>query len=372
MWLALFLAAALCVSAMEHDVQVVTFATEPERAFFLLRGLEHHKHRRRAVLGEGRTFGGSVHKVEMLRQHLATNATDTDIVLVADGYFGFITAGPREVAARFAAARADVVFAAKEGQGPPEDPAAETRFKHLCSGGFVGRARVLKDILAMDASEYHTDEEFFRAVYRSGRFNIKLDSGKRIFCNLGDHDKDDNGDVLVEDMRFLVRETASFPLVLFGSQAEGMHCFYRTLRRKVSPLVRVSKVDIYPLALKQGETLWFQLTVANANEFALMPQLPYPGWVYDDRTSYATEGFGNDFATFRIGVDYADRTGGVDHPWRWGMGESILTGNEKTVVLGVTMNTCFAGQREFSLGYVFENFFWQVDIKKANVTVSCK
>ncbi len=76
-WLVLLWWAGLALGKgeTERDLQVVTFATEPQRAFFLLRGLEHHKHERHTVLGKGQTFAGSLHKVEMLRQHLATNAS---------------------------------------------------------------------------------------------------------------------------------------------------------------------------------------------------------------------------------------------------------------------------------------------------------
>jgi len=61
----------------------------------------------------------------------------------------------------------------------------------------------------------------------------------------------------------------------------------------------------------------------------------------------------------------------VDHPIRWGLGENIISGNEKTVVLGVRMNTCWPGKKEFSVGYVFENFFWVIELKMFNVSVSC-
>jgi hypothetical protein len=60
----------------------------------------------------------------------------------------------------------------------------------------------------------------------------------------------------------------------------------------------------------------------------------------------------------------------VDHPARWGMGEKILSGNEKTVVLGVRMNSCFQ-RKEVSVGYVLENFFWVIDLRKFNVSVTC-
>ncbi len=111
--------------------------------------------------------------------------------------------------------------------------------------------------------------------------------------------------------------------------------------------------------------------MANFNEFALIPQLPYPAHIYDERRDFAKDGFDSEFAAFRIGVDYVERKDGADHPYRWGLGEKILPGNEKTVVLGITMHRCFPARREYTLGYVFENFFWQIDIKKANITVTC-
>jgi len=38
----------------------------------------------------------------------------------------------------------------------------------------------------------------------------------------------------------------------------------------------VSNIDLFPLSLKRGETMWLQLTVANFNEFDLVHQRPFP------------------------------------------------------------------------------------------------
>lgn len=62
---------------------------------------------------------------------------------------------------------------------------------------------------------------------------MRLDTEKKLFCSLGDHENADLSDVLVQNSKFFVAETASTPLLLFGSEREGKHCFYRTLRRKV-------------------------------------------------------------------------------------------------------------------------------------------
>jgi hypothetical protein len=258
------------------ELEVVTFATHLPSAFFLLRGLEKHNHKRRVVLGQSETFKGSLHKIEMLSKHLK-GAKDSDVLLVSDGYLGFITAGPAEIMARFGAFNADVVFAAKGGSsGRPDDGASKTRFRFLSSGAFVGRVHAIRTMLNESVTGFESDEAFYRHLFLTGRFSVKLDTGKTLFCFLGDHENADASDVLVEDKRFLVKETSSFPVLLFGTEREGKHCFYRTLRRKVSPLVRVSNIDMFPLNLKKGETLWLQLTVANLNEFDLVPQKPEP------------------------------------------------------------------------------------------------
>merc|ERR1712000_758965 len=85
--------------------------------------------------------------------------------------------------------------------------------------------------------------------------------------------------------------------------------------------------------------------------------------------NFIEDGFNGQFARFRMGIDYEGRNG-IDHPWRWGYGEKISSGNQKTLVLGVTMNECL-DNRLFKLGYVFENFFWVVDIFEWRMTVKC-
>jgi hypothetical protein len=92
----------------------------------------------------------------------------------------------------------------------------------------------LRALLNESITGFETDEAFYRHVFQSRpNLNAKLDTEKQLFCFLGDHENADASDVMVEQDRFLVKETSSTPLLLFGSEREGKHCFYRTLRRKV-------------------------------------------------------------------------------------------------------------------------------------------
>lgn len=202
---------------------------------------------------------------------------------------------------------ADIVFAAKaRGSGDPEEPNSPTRFKFLSSGAFMARIHRLTEILEGDIDQVSTDEDFYQRVFREGRQHIKLDTKKVIFCNLADHE-DDTEQLLEAERRFIVKETSSVPFLLYGSKIEGQHVFYRMARRMVQSRTRISAISISPTRLQVGETLWFQLNVANFNEFDLKPQLPDPAHVYNASSNFVLDGFGSEFAAFRIGIDFQDR-----------------------------------------------------------------
>ena len=360
---------ASCVAYKPAPLVSATFASKPEEAFFLLRAFEFHGHSRPLVLGKGVDFRGSIHKLELLKQLVNSDSVKaTDFILVCDGYFSFVTAGQSDFIRNFMTFRADVVFAAKAGtSGRPEAPDAPTRFQYLSSGALMARVYILKEILQLNFSAFETDADFYKSVFTSKRFNIKLDVNKVLFCALVDHENDRNDLSTVSGGRFLVKETSSTPLLLFGSKIEGMHAFFRILRRQIQPKIRISNIKIHPQLLHIGETLWFELDLSNLNDFPLLNHRPNPAHVYNASRTFSDDSFPGESAGFRIGVDYEGRKG-VDHPWRWGFGENIASKSQKTLILGVVMTECFEN-REFDLGYVFEEFFWVIGIWKQRITV---
>jgi hypothetical protein len=66
----------------------------------------------------------------------------------------------------------------------------------LSSGAFIGRVRILREIFDLDFSEFSTDDQFYKSLFASERWNIKLDVQKTLFCALVDHEHDDDGIVL--------------------------------------------------------------------------------------------------------------------------------------------------------------------------------
>lgn len=358
----------------------VTFATDPGRAFFLLASFKKHKHDRVVCLGNGTVYEGPGQRLRLLKEYLNNkDVRDGDLMLYSDGYYAFVT-GPRpEFVRRFLMHNTDILFAGRRGEGGK---------MLLSASGFIGRVRVLREMLArtQEVQLRTSPQEFFGSVWERERYNMKIDEERRVFCVLGD--AGDSGEVQLEppnspngEVRLvgagIGMAATVYPLVVCagegpkeGGASHGRHRWYNLLRARVQRAILISNIQVYPPVVRRGETLFFQLTVANFNDFDLPSQSPpSPAWIYESPTSFLSEQFGDVASSFRLGIDYDGRQG-IDHPYRWGLGEIIRHGNEKTVVLGINVRDCFKN-RPYHLGYVFEQFFWVIRIHTENITVLC-
>ena len=86
---------------------------------------------------------------------------------------------------------ADVIFGAESANWPGQctrQPEVPGRFRFLNSGGYIGRAIVLRDMFNSRPIENHADDQLFcQELYASRHWDVKLDYRKEIFCCLSDH-----------------------------------------------------------------------------------------------------------------------------------------------------------------------------------------
>jgi hypothetical protein len=122
------------------------------------------------LLGVGEKWQGGVmadgpgggHKVHYLRSRLR-NVNDNDIIMFVDGYDVIINDNETELINRFKQFGADVVFGAEPPCWPDPSiadqfPQVHTRNRFLNSGGFIGRAKVIKEMLRSDINKSDDDQ----------------------------------------------------------------------------------------------------------------------------------------------------------------------------------------------------------------------
>ena len=124
----------------------------------------------------------------------------------------------------------------------------------------------------------------------------------------------------------------------------------------VSP--SIVAVGLAPAALKIGDLLNVSIVVRNDSSDALPTQGPDPGFVYDEGDTFAARGFPDAGGNFRVGVDFADRSG-IDHPYRWGLGAPLVPGETRTIAGSIRMKTMQA--QEYWAGLVQEHVAWLQD-----------
>ena len=98
----------------------------------------------------------------------------------------------------------------------------------------------------------------------------------------------------------------------------------------VQPSVEIRDVKITPTILSAGQFLHISATVSNNGVLPLATQGPDPGFIYDEGDSFISRGFADATGNFRVGVDFATRTG-MDHPYRWGLGTPLAPGEARTI-----------------------------------------
>jgi hypothetical protein len=164
-------------------------------------------------LGGDMNYAGGGFKVNLLKKELESIKDDV-IVLFTDAYDVVLGAEKDEFLRRFKAFGADVVFGAEKFCWPKEelkskypeiplddldedDPdktadrttTTKGQYRFLNSGGFIGLAGVLRQMVnAKEIADQDDDQLFYTEIFLDEdmrkRFNIKLDYKAQIFQNL--------------------------------------------------------------------------------------------------------------------------------------------------------------------------------------------
>jgi len=218
----------------------LTVGDDPSKAHCLLDSLRKYGHSECCVLGAGEPWRGGTmagpgggQKINLMKRFLnGREFANTDLILFSDGYDTSVCGTPAEFIRKWRWFQADVVFGAESvnwpGQCTQQPQDVPGRFKFLNSGGYIGRAVVLKEMFnSRDIADHEDDQLFCQELYSSGRWSIKLDNKKDIFCCLSDHVNARQEDA-VKNVGpgsfsgsgreiYYVPETRNYPLQLHGN-----------------------------------------------------------------------------------------------------------------------------------------------------------
>lgn len=156
------------------------------------------------VLGMGKKWeggdmkhAGGGHKVNLLKKALKEFADDRDkIVLFTDGYDVVLLGTSDEIVEQFKKMDARIVFSAEPYCWPDESladiyPITESRYKYLNSGGFIGYAADLYELITSKEIKNKDDDQlFYTHLFLDktlrDKYIMKLDTKAVIFQNLFD------------------------------------------------------------------------------------------------------------------------------------------------------------------------------------------
>lgn len=131
-----------------------------------------------------------------------------------------------------------------------------------------------------------------------------------------------------------------------------------TVTPSAQPSVRITNVAFAPTTLTAGQHLVASITVKNEGNMVLETQGPDPGFIYEERDTFASRGFAAISGDYRVGIDFDGRTG-LDHPFRWGFGAPLQPGETRTITGVIHLQTPRA--INYWVGLVQEYVAWWQD-----------
>lgn len=128
-------------------------------------------------------LGGGM-KINLLKNEII-NYNDNDIILFTDSYDVIFLAYEDEILLKFKKFNCDLLFSAETVCWPVKNMNiyfnSDSIYKYLNSGGFIGYAKTIKNILKKKCEDTDDDQLYYQKIYINNNNNIKLDNYCDIF-----------------------------------------------------------------------------------------------------------------------------------------------------------------------------------------------
>jgi hypothetical protein len=171
------------------DLTIVTMVTEFDRGFVNFWNSCRYWGITPLILGYGLQFGGFTQKARLLFRALCRLYKTTRIVLFADGFDSLLVGSPQSILDEYVTFQSPLVFSAERNCWPDAEkanayPPAQTPYRFLNSGGYIGEARYILRLLASAGAvawPSGSDQRQFMQVFLNRPDSITLDHECRIF-----------------------------------------------------------------------------------------------------------------------------------------------------------------------------------------------
>eukprot|EP00111_Clytia_hemisphaerica_P018349 TCONS_00054259-protein len=171
---------------------------------------------------------GGGHKINLLRRHLRKYENEEDLIMMfTDSYDVVFTEGPEEILKKYDSFNATILFSSEDFCWPDKSlakdypaPDVENGYRFLCSGGIIGPANKLFEVISMEVIENTSDDQLYYTkifLEKRDKYNMKLDSSSVLFQNLNGNKDHVELNFDLKNARVTNSRYNTFPSVIHGN-----------------------------------------------------------------------------------------------------------------------------------------------------------
>jgi hypothetical protein len=213
------------------NLLVISVATDPHD-----KGFQHfinslkYKNIQYKILGLNTKWNGGImeegmgggQKINLLKAELKTWDTvklKTTLLLFSDSYDVITVSTESEIIKKYySISKNHILFSAEKYCWPDISlekyyPNTKSNYKFLNSGGFIGNAYDILNILTMDIKDNDDDQLYFTKIFLFNNVNIKLDYNCEIFQTLNGNIQD----IYIYKNRIINKSQLTFPSFIHGN-----------------------------------------------------------------------------------------------------------------------------------------------------------
>jgi hypothetical protein len=213
------------------NLLVISVATDPHHTGFqyFINSLKYNNIQYK-ILGLNTKWNGGImeegmgggQKINLLKEELKRWDMDklkSTLLLFSDSYDVITVSTESEIIEKYySISKNQILFSAEKYCWPDFSlekyyPNTKSNYKFLNSGGFIGNAYDILNILGMDINDHDDDQLYFTKIFLFNNVNIKLDYNCQIFQTL-------NGkinDIYIYKNRIINKSHLTFPSFIHGN-----------------------------------------------------------------------------------------------------------------------------------------------------------
>ena len=158
-------------------------------------------------------------EIKLIKKELRKHLND-EIILFTDSYDVIFLSDEKEIIKKFLSFNCDLVFSAEKECWPDKKTSVffkdnEGPYKYINSGGFIGRVKMIYDLIDVEYSDTYDDQYLIHERYNLFKNRIKIDTSCQIFQT----NALDSNDIEILHHKNLIKNTIynTYPLLYHGN-----------------------------------------------------------------------------------------------------------------------------------------------------------